>query len=252
VVCSLSRLGRIQLLNATGLIMSELADWPWNMIGALISAASLLATVIIGGFVIRDVRRLDRPRRAARRPGIAHFIIPSSLHHGCDFAKANEYEHRVKSITLPSHRTRIVDLFIESSISLTTSQVSFGFEGEYFGKPVCTEIFNRFIVSGPRRCVIPGKPDNNDYCDKHKFYHAVENWDWSIGDGKTYGFKIVTDEPGIYILDINFSGDVSAGKIDDLQVVVQDEPTNLMYCVQEEHISKDCAAGLKPKWPEGT
>jgi hypothetical protein len=229
-----------------GHILCELADWPWNMIGAAISSASLIATIIIGSFVIHDVRRLDRPRKSSKSPGIAHFIISSSAHHNSEVARSDELEHRVKSITLPAHSVTTIDLYVESAVFLETSQVYFGFVGDFRGKPYFSEVFNQFITQGHRRSVVPGNSDNNDYIDKHKFYHAVEHWYWSIGDGKAYGFKIDTNEPGTYNLEINFLGDISAGKIADLKVVVEEKLHTLMHCVREEHMSKNCVAGLKP------
>jgi hypothetical protein len=207
--------------------MCQLSDWPWGMIGALGSWVSIVVTLCIGVYVIRDVRRLDRPRKTGERPGTAYFVIPSSLHHSCDFAQSDECSHLVKSITLSSHSVIIVDLYIESNISIKTDQVYFGFPGDFHRTPFFSEVCNRFMTKGPRQHVTPGDGSNQDYTDKHKFYHAVENWSWSIGDGKAYGFKIHTERAGIYALDINFLGDISAGKIDELQVVVEDEPRHL-------------------------
>ena len=227
-------------------LLCAVADWPWPMIEGLISIASLFATVTIGLILIRDIHRLDRPRRPALKPGVAHFIVPANYHHPCDFTRANEHEHRLKVITLPSCSTRVIDLYIETNILIRTQQVYFGFAGKYADKPYFTEIDNRFITAGPRRIVVPGKRDNQDYRDKHKFYHAVEDWSWSIGDGKTYGFKITTCKAGRYKLEINFLGDISAGRIDDLVVLVEDDPTTLMRCVRQEHQAWGCSVGLRP------
>ena len=218
----------------------------WGMVGALAGIASVIATLGIGVFVIHDVRRLERPRKSSKNPGIAYFIIPSSHHYKSEIARSNEHEHRVKSITLPAHSTTTIDLYIEASVFLETSQVYFGFTGDFQRKPYFIEVFNQFVTQGYRRSVVPGNNDNDDYIDKHKFYHAAEKWYWSIGDGKTYDFKINTNEPGSYDLEINFLGDISAGKIADLRVVVENEPHTLMHCVRREHMSCDCAVGMKP------
>jgi hypothetical protein len=99
----------------------------------------------------------------------------------------------------------------------------------------------------------PGDNDGNaDYIDKHHFYHSMETLQWSLGTGKTFGFKVRTREPGIYNIEINFTGDIAAGKIDDLRVHVYNNPSQYMRCVDTIHKKKEmicCTAGIRPKAP---
>jgi hypothetical protein len=94
----------------------------------------------------------------------------------------------------------------------------------------------------------PG-PDNNDYFDNYHYYqHVVANRRWSAGIHRAIGFKIKTGKVGRYPMNLSFTGDVISGDIQgDLAILVQEEPgERIMTCLRPEHMSRDCAVGLRP------
>ena len=229
-----------------GLALSELADYPWNMIGALASVASLLATLGIGAWVIRDVRRLDVRRKRVKRPGEAFFVIPAVQYHNCDHAHQNEYEHNTKIIILRADTVSTVDLVIKSLVDFDTDQVYLGVEDNNFNRPCFIEVYNRFITTGYRRQTVPGDGTSYDYIDKYFYYHFVEHVQWPEGENKALGFKIKTGKAGRYKLNIVFLGAAVYGRVDDLTIVVSKEPREDICCCIPAYMGWNCAVGIKP------
>jgi hypothetical protein len=153
-----------------------LADWSWSTIGALASIGGIAATLFIGIYIGYYLRFKN-----LGKPGESSFIIPSSWHHSCDFARQNEHEHRVKSVTLPANGEWIVDFVIEPFRSFNSAQIAIEFTGRLEEKPYAIELLNRFVEVGSRRHVVPGQVGNDDYIDKHKLYHCIENMSWPKG-----------------------------------------------------------------------
>lgn len=221
---------------------SAVTSWPWwNVVSALGSVLSVVATVGVGWYVSGYLRTSH-----LKAPGSAHFIVPSSLQHTCDFASQNGHEHRLTTAVLPAHSVCIIDLIIEPVRDLQTTEFMLEFVGDLDAKPYAFEVLNRFIEIGPRRIVVPGEGDNRDYIDKHKLYHYVTEMSWPREITKAYGFKVKTRAPGTYDIRIHIVGTLVAGIISGLRVVVQDEPWQLMYCVDPSHMSWNCAAGIVP------
>jgi len=224
---------------------SDLAAWPWwNAISAVGSILGVIATAGIGWYISGYLRISH-----LKNPASAHFIVPSSRQHTCDFARQNEHEHRITTAVLPTHSICIVDLVIEPIRDLQTTEFMLEFMGDLNTKPYAFEVLNRFIEAGPRRVVVPGEEGNRDYIDKHKLYHYVQKMFWTREMVRAYGFKIKTKDPGTYEVRIHIVGTLVAGIVSGLRVVVQDEPRQLMYCVEPAHMSWSCAAGIRPTLP---
>jgi hypothetical protein len=226
-------------------IWSAVSTWRWDIIGACAGIISAVSATVILGFVERFER--SRRRRQLRRPGSVYFIIPASFHHVCDYAVQNELEHRLETIVLPSHSEFIVDLVVEASVEFDTAEIAIGFDGEWSKKPYVTERYNRFIEVGNRRHVVPGVEGSHDYIDKHHYYHALENSQFNVGNAKALGFKIKTVSPGIFHLNLPFSGSSVRGEFTGLMIVVSEIPTLPMRCVDPNHQHRDCAVRISPR-----
>jgi hypothetical protein len=204
-------------------------------------------TVTILTIIYYNSRPERRERKLKTGAATISFVIPSSKHHNCSFAKQNELSHEVKQIVVLSHREVIVDFVIKPLLDFNTTQVYFGFEGNEDDRPKVLEYCNRFIVKGYRRHVVPGEGQYEDYTDKYHYYHAVEAIQWSKDDVKAMGFKIKTRRPGVYQAKMILLGDVVACSLTELSVRVEAEPRHRMFCVTPEHMSRDCAVGIDPR-----
>jgi hypothetical protein len=210
------------------------------------------------GFLVYDVLRPERRRQRIHRDiGKAHFVIPQSFYHACDYARQNETEHLVNVIAVRPDTEIIIDIVVLPNIDLEIDTYTFGTDGDpaehseerrFLGKPYATAVCNRFIEAGRGRILEPG-PNNDDYLDKHHYYHhVVANQRWSGGVHRAIGFKVKIGKVGRYDMALSFSGDVVSGDIKgDLAIIVQNEPgERIMRCVRPEHMSRDCAVGIRP------
>jgi hypothetical protein len=224
---------------------SSFLTWPWPIISVVVALFTWTVTVLT--IIYYNSRPERRERKLKIGAATTSFIIPSSKHHDCSFAKQDELSHEVKQIVVPSHSEVIVDLIIKPLLDFNTTQVYFGFEGNENDRPKVLEYCNRFIVKGHRRHVIPGKGQYEDYTDKYHYYHAVESIQWSKDDVKAMGFKIKTRRPGRYQAKMTLIGDVVACALMELTVRVETEPQHRMVCVTPEHMSRNCAVGIDPR-----
>jgi hypothetical protein len=230
-------------LGTGGGILGQTTDW--NMISALISSVGVLLTAIALCFLIYDSLRPERRKRKLTKPAEAYFIIPSCLTHSCDYAYQNEFTHKLKEIIIPANNEIIIDIIITPLMSFTSRAVYFGCHGDNpHTKPRPLEYVNQFILQGNRRHVVPGK-GNDDYVTNDNFYYVVETRYWSEGINGIMGFKICTGPPGKYQAKLYFAGEWRMGEIDDLSIVVSEEPRKLMYCIDRHHAHMNCAAGIK-------
>jgi hypothetical protein len=224
--------------------------WRWDIIGGVSSVIATLLTLVIV-FYLNSFEQLRR-RRRLMHPGEAYFIIPSSIHHVCSYAVQNELEHLARTIVLPSHTDVIVDLALRPFMQFDTTETAVGCDGDLSKKPFAFEYYNRFVVSGHRRHVIPGKDKSfDDYLDKHHYYHTVEESRFNAGNVKAIGFNIRTLSPGTYKMNIYFGGSTVRGEFAGLTIVVSDRMVDLMRCVDPKHQHRDCAVSIKMRAPEG-
>jgi hypothetical protein len=227
------------LLLVTAALVGTVSTWPWSMISAAIGAAALLILVHVN--FLRPWRR----RKKLKNPAIAHFVIPSNKHHGCDFAVQNEQEHLVKTIVVPAQGEILIDLRIQPRMAFVTSEISIGCEGEVTETPFATEYLNRFIETGEGKHIIPGN-GNRHYIDKYHFYHCRESQrQWSRGFVLSLAFKLKTRKSGRYVLDIYFVGDEVEGK-DQLTIIVEDKPKTVIRCVERKHKRMQCRKAIQP------
>lgn len=211
-----------------------------------------LALPIIGIFATLVAAQFQRLYRwfQLRRRIPAYFIIPDERHHSCDFAVQTGGEHRTKEIVVGIGIPIIIDLVMEPKSEITSTQVLVEFHGDLDKKPLVLELYNRFIEVGPRRHIVPGDKGNNDYLDKHKGYHVVENMNWSSRMTKTLGFKILPRHKGIFNFGMTAIGDLIEVKTKILSVIVQEHPTQYIRCYRNEHKRKrkECnTIGIQPK-----
>jgi hypothetical protein len=224
---------------------SSFFTWPWPIISVVVTLFTWTVTILT--IIYYNSRPERRERKLKIGAATTSFIIPSSKHHGCSFAKQDELSHEVKQIVLPSDSEVIVDLVIKPFLDFNTAQVYFGFEGDEDDRPKVLEYCNRFIVKGHRRHVIPGEGKYEDYTDKYHYYHAVEAIQWSKDDVKAMGFKIKTRSPGLYQAKMTLLGDVVACSLTELAVRVETQPHHRMLCVMREHMFRPCAVGIDPR-----
>lgn len=159
-----------------------------------------------------------------------------------------EGEHRTKEIVVGRGIPIVIDLVVEPRVDITSSQILVEFDGDLDEKPLIVELYNRFIEVGPRRRVVPGQSGNEDYIDKHKGYHVVENINWSSGMTKTFGFKILTRHIGTFHLKMTAIGDLVEVSSKKLSVVVQEHPVQYIRCYSRGHRQRECSTiGIQPR-----
>jgi hypothetical protein len=228
------------------------------IIGDALTGAALLINALATGFLVYDVFRPERRRQRIRREiGKAYFVVPQSFYHPCDYARQNEHEHLLNVIAVRPDIEINIDIVVLPNVDLEIDTYSFGTDGDpgerseerrFLGKPYATSVCNRFIEAGEGRIIEPGQ-NNNDYLDKHHYYHhIVANRRWSAEMHRAIGFRIKTGQVGKYDMILSFAGDVVSGHIKgDLTIVVEEEPRDrIMKCLRREHMSYDCAVGIRP------
>jgi hypothetical protein len=213
--------------------LSITQPWPWSMIGVFMTLITWSITISV---IVYYNRRPERRRRALRKLGTLYFIVPSSLHHDCGYAQQTDNEHWLKQIYVPAGRDIAIDFVLFPRTDMDTSQVYVGCDGKLNDKPLPFEICNRFVLVGPRRHVVPGQGNNNDYRDKHLFYHAVEIIQWSKGAPRALGFTFKTRASGSYKIQFYFIGEADRGELTDLIMYVTDTYAGkLMRCYNPKH-----------------
>jgi len=65
---------------------------------------------------------------------------------------------------------------------------------------------------------------------------------------RAIGFKLKTGKVGRYDMILSFAGDIVSGDLKgDLTLLVENEPGGrIMTCIRPEHLSRDCAVGIRP------
>lgn len=229
------------VVTAITTVVAFVANWPWPIISAFVALGAL--TVIVHVNIVRPRVR----RRRLRMPAQAWFVVPPKKHHGCDFAWQDDNEHIFKTIVLPPDSEMTVDFRFNPRLFFHSSEIVIGCEGDMAPKAI--EYFNRFIVKGEGRHIIPVQ-GNRHYIDKHGFYHYRElaaARQWSRETFGAMAFKFKTSTQGRYTIDIYFLGDEVEGKNSELTIVVEDDPRTMMRCIDRKHKQLSCATkGLAP------
>jgi hypothetical protein len=221
-------------------VAASVAAQPLQAISIILSVIVLLVIVHVN--IIRPMRR----RKALKRPVRAWFILPSTKHHGCDFAVQDDKEHSAKTIVLPPFTDILIDLSFFPKLFFTNSELVIGCGAEDGPRPI--EYHNRFVEQIEKQRIVPG-PQNQHYTDKHGFYHYKDSPPraWSRGTHRAVAFKFRTQKPGRYPVTIFFIGDEVEGENSELTIVVESSPKTAMKCVRPEHKKQSCASrGIKP------
>lgn len=217
--------------------------WRWDIIAAVSGVVNTIATLVIL-YYLSTFEQL-RKRHRLSLPGSVCFVIRSSAHHVCEYAVQNELEHRVQTVILKPNAEVIVDLALFPNVEFDATETAFGCDGDVSKKPYAFEYYNRFIKSGNRRHVIPGKNRYEDYVDKHHYYHAVENSHFNKGNVKAMGFKIKTLSEGVYNGKIFFVGSTVRGEFSGLTIIVSDNSIEAIHCVDPDHAHRNCAVRIR-------
>jgi hypothetical protein len=204
-------------------MLEDIKNIPWPMIAAVAGVVTLIFVAWV------NFGRPFRRRRKLKKPVIAEFVVPSAKHHACDFAEQDNREHTPR-------------------LNFESTEISMGCVGAIHKIPYATEYFNQFIKEGAGQQIKPG-PGNRHYLDKHNYYHIRDNNPrrWTVGGCLSVALKIKTSGPGRYPVEVHLPGDEIEGKVDDLMIVVEDNPTTLMPCTDKQHRRAPCKHGIKPR-----
>lgn len=222
-------------------IVAAISTWPWAMFAAVFGLLSLL-TLWYLNFL--------KPRRERRKLAYAtktYFLIPARQLHGCEYAVQDEQEHITSELSISPNTTLTLDLVTYVSIPISFAELIVGFLGDVSKKPKVTKYYNRYVSIGKGREVDPAEEKEDDYIDKHGYYHRRVPRHFS-GGVLSSAFTITTQSEGLYPLHIYF---VSERPIEDRSssfITVERIPTVKLLCCERDHKHLDCSKGGL-RWP---
>jgi hypothetical protein len=222
-------------MAALSAILMTIDSWRWPIIGAFLSAGSLL--IIAHTQIFRPWLR----RRKLKRPFRAHFLItPSKLFPLSYVVQDGDDEHYVKELVVPPNSEISIQIVLEPRLSFMQHEIYFGCDESLADekKPRAIEYFVPFVREGVRG---RGKPDVDHpghYTDYHGFYHVRENYLYTK-DCRIIGFKLQTGAIGIYSTQVYTLTEDVRGRV-DLIIRVEDPAKTKMRCHLKKHRWRRC------------
>jgi hypothetical protein len=173
--------------------------WPWSMFATFVGAASLITIWYFNS--IRPFHRKEQLKKATK----SYFLIPASTQHPCNYAEQDdEHEHTLTELSLPPSSEMIIDLIMKVRQPISFSEMIVGFKGNPGQKPVFTKYHNRYIKVGKGREVDPQAEEEDDYIDKHQYYHRKVARSVSADIVLSFAFTIRTNAIGLFPLHVLF------------------------------------------------
>lgn len=216
-------------------VTSNLSTWPWSMFAAIFGGLSLLTLWYVN--FLRP-QWTQRARKAATK---TYFLVPSKAQHDCSYATQSDDEHLLKELSLPPDTEMVIDFVMHTKTAISYSEFIVGFMGDLDKKPYFTKYNNRYVNIGRGREVDPALQTDDDFIDKHFYYHRKVAKSVSAGTVLSSAFTIKTRSPGLYPLHILFVSDEPFGEEFNLFVTVEQTPTIKMRCVEPKHLRLECA-----------
>jgi hypothetical protein len=207
-----------------GVMLAELATWPWQMYGVWVGIAAFL--VLLWVQFGRPLRRHIR----LKHPCEVHFQIRSKDNRLQPYARQDGLGHRVKELVLPSFSEVEIEIGCKAKLPFNEKEQIFACDGERDKKPCPVEWVVHFVETG-KKGGMPGT-DEGHYIDVHKGYHRVTGTARNTGTHFVTGFKLLTKNPGRYKARLFFLTDEREG-VADLSILVEDDPQTCMVC--DEH-----------------
>jgi hypothetical protein len=214
-------------------IMAKLADWPWEMIAAFLSAAVLVLYLAVE-FIRPHVRR-----RKLKRPCNVQFVIHPTREGHSDYAIQDDNWHFAKEITLPPASDFHVEIMLRPRLNFVESEFAFGCSDDSpldaDKKPFATGYINSFIVRG-KKSATP-EEDENHYTDRHGFYHIRRSFaQRSVGQDFIVGLKLRTRAVGVFKVEVWLTTEEKQGIDRNLTIRVEEPPKTLVKC----SVHRDC------------
>ncbi|HWA39591.1 MAG TPA: hypothetical protein VG873_17185 [Burkholderiales bacterium] len=197
-------------------------DWPWPLIGGLLS----LTVLLVGLWV--NFGRPEVRRAALRTPARAYFHVPELDLGDIGYAIQDEQAHNVKELVLPSNSLVNIEVAYYPTIHFNVKELIFISEGMMDEKPLPTERFTSFVKVGKNHW-IPGI-DETDYIDRKGNYHVRSDASRDVGSCYVLGLKLRTQKAGLYKVIVSWMTDEIEGNATDLSIRVEDTPQTRMRC----------------------
>jgi hypothetical protein len=215
-------------------MFSNIQAWPWSMFAAIFGGLSLITLWWIN--VIRPRRR----RRALRSAAKTFFLVPKARQHECKYAIQDDEEHVLKDISLWPNGETTVDMVIYIKETFSFTEIGIGFLGDPDRKPYFTKYFNRYVEIGRGREVDPARETDDDFVDKHFYYHRRVNRTVTAGMVLSIAFTIKTRDVGFFPMHIYFLSDEPIGEGFDCFVTVEGAESLRQCCQEASHKSFRC------------
>jgi hypothetical protein len=194
------------------------------MVAAIFAGLSLLTLWFV------NFLRPKLKQQELRRPIQPYFLVPSLMQHDCTYAQQDEDEHIINELSLPPNSEFIIDLIIKVKTAISYSELCVGFIGELDKKPFASKYYNGYIKIGRGREVDPSVEDNDDFVDKHLYYHRRVSREVTAGTVLSLAFTIKTREVGLYPMHFLFVSGDELGEGTILFITVEEAPTIKLRC----------------------
>jgi hypothetical protein len=134
----------------------------------------------------------------------------------------------------------IIDLVMHVKHAISYSELIVGFIGDLDKKPLVTKYCNRYVSVGRGKEVNPAEEREDDYIDKHLYYHRRVSRTVSRGTVLSSAFTIQTRSEGLYPFHVLFVSEEPIGEEWFLFITVERTETIRMQCLELKHKLRDC------------
>ena len=200
--------------------------------GVFAIVGGVAATITLAAYLLIEVVKPWMRRRRMKHPCEANFNIISRSEGEITYAIQEDRGHQVKELVLPSQSEIPIEVIYLPKVAFFEESIAFGCEGEIEGKPYAIECFNRYTLMGKSQW-IPGV-DEGHTLNRHKFYQIVRKKPRNLGTHVLVGFKLKTENVGVFPMRLYFITDEVEGSA-DLTIRVEDNPKTPMQCVVKDH-----------------
>jgi len=209
------------------------------MFAAIFAGASLLTLWYVN--FLRPYWKKEALKAATK----TYFLVPDRRQHECSYAHQDESEHILKELSLPPNTETIIDLVMYTKQTISYSELIVGCMGDLERKPTFTKYYNRYVKVGKGQEIDPALKTEDDYVDKHFYYHRKASRLVSSGTVLSFAFTMQTRSEGLYPLHILFVSGDAIGEEQSLFVTVEKTPSITMRCLEPKHARLNCSKGLQ-------
>jgi hypothetical protein len=188
---------------------------------------AMLTVVVIVLYCIAEFLLPWLRNRKLKHPCKAYFHIREMRVGELDYILQDDKAHKVKELVLLFNSLVDIEIAYNPIVDFRVEETVFGFIGDADSKPVIEEAIAPFVAKG-EIAMPPAYWDRND-----NYHYPSRSMGRAIGSCYTKGFKVQTQQAGVYKVYLGFMTDERDGEDTSMRIRVEDKPSMKMRC--KEH-----------------